>query len=212
MLKFPAASPAPATSSLRTASGFPYVPSTQHRTCRKKVPSQYLLHGPMGLPGENKFFFTFIATSFRVGTREHSGYFLQEEIRYRTSSARIKMADGLAEWVSRVTCFKVTPLQRGPGARFWREGGHRCHGYHCGCRHNANPATTDTPSWAATTVTSARACWSVRRPQEGGPCLSLPVRHRQSRNYSQNPAARASGNCTLAPSIEGRSYFFITLG
>ena len=64
-------------------------------------------------PGENKFFFTFIATSFRVGTREHPGYFLQEEIRYRTSSARIKMADGLAEWVSRVTCFKVTPLQRG---------------------------------------------------------------------------------------------------
>ena len=107
-------SPAPATSSLRAVSGFPYVPSTQYRTCRKKVSSQYLLHGPMNLPGENKFFFTFLATSFRVGTREHSGYFLQEEIRYRASSARIKMADGLAEWVSRVTCCKVTPLQRGP--------------------------------------------------------------------------------------------------
>ena len=103
----------PATSSLRAVSGFPYIPSTQHRTCRKKVPSQYLLHGPMNLPGENKFFFTFIATSFRVGTREHSGYFLQEEIWYRTSSARIKMADELAEWVSRVTCFKVTPRQQG---------------------------------------------------------------------------------------------------
>lgn len=106
-------SPTPATSLLRAVSGFPYIPSAQHRTCRKKVPGQYLLHGPMNLPGENKFFFTFIATSFRVGTREHSGYFLQEEIQYRTSSARIKIADGLAEWVSRVTFFRVTPLQRG---------------------------------------------------------------------------------------------------
>lgn len=29
---------------------------------------------------------------------------------------------------------------------------------------------------------------------------------------ARTPAARASGNCTLAPSIEGRSYFFIALG
>lgn len=31
----------------------------------------------------------------------------------------------------------------------------------------------DTPSWAVTAIMSARACWSVQRPQEGGPCLSL---------------------------------------
>lgn len=51
-----------------------------------------MLREPMNLPSENKFFFTFIPVSFRVGTTKHSGYFKQNEMWYRTSPARIKMA------------------------------------------------------------------------------------------------------------------------
>lgn len=67
------------------------------------------------------------------------------------------------------------------------------------------------PSWAATAVMSARACWSVRRPQEAVPASLWPLKplicvsHRQNINYSQNPSCKGLWELPLAPSIEGRA-------